>query len=152
MTTEPPEVLSPPSETPEWKPPPEFELIKELNGHAGRLATLLGLVVAALALSMSNGPIKDALTGFDLSAHAFVYGALLLAGLCIYSGAISAINALDPAAPVLHRGQRARDLDDHEWLKLVIVKQFWTTEAVGYILGIFMGFFWHGSSPMLTST
>jgi hypothetical protein len=117
MTTEPPEVLSPPSETPEWKPPPEFELIKELNGHAGRLATLLGLVVAALALSMSNGPIKDALTGFDLSAHAFVYGALLLAGLCIYSGAISVINALDPAAAVLHRGQRARELDDHEWAK-----------------------------------
>src|SRR5262249_14529407 len=52
---------SPPSETPEWKPPPEVELIQELNGHAGRLATLLGLIVAALALSMSDGAIKDAL-------------------------------------------------------------------------------------------
>jgi hypothetical protein len=70
-----------------------------------------------------------------------VYGALLLAGLCIYSGAISVINALDPAAPVLHRGQRARELDDHEWLKLVIVKQFWTTEAVGLHLGHLHGAF-----------
>jgi hypothetical protein len=90
----------PPGSKAEWKPPPEFDVIKELNGHAGRLATLLGLVVAASALSLSNDPIKDTLVKFDLSAHPVVYGALALAGLCLFIGLISVIRALDPAASV----------------------------------------------------
>jgi hypothetical protein len=83
----------------EWNPPPEFDLIKELNGHAARLATLLGLVVAAVAFSLGNGPLKDSLTSFDLSAHAFVYGALVVVGLCVFFGGASVLNVLTPAIP-----------------------------------------------------
>jgi hypothetical protein len=58
-------------------------MVKELNGHAGRLATLLGLVVAATALSLGNGPLNTALTHFDLPTNALVYGSLVLAGVCV---------------------------------------------------------------------
>lgn len=135
MSTQPPDPESPPhTDKSDWKPPPEFDLIKELNGHAGRLGTLLGLVVAASALSLSNGPIKDALTNFDLSAHAFLYGALIVVGTCIFIAFSAVANALDPATPILQLGQRAGDIDEHEWVKLVIWKQHWTIQAAGFVL------------------
>ena len=36
-----------------WEPPAELELVKELNGHTGRLATLVGFVLTAVSVSLA---------------------------------------------------------------------------------------------------
>jgi hypothetical protein len=82
-------------------PPPEFDLIKELNNHGGRLTALLALAVATLAFSLATSPLKDTLTPFDLARHPFVYGALAVVGLCLYLSFSGVINTLTPPTPVV---------------------------------------------------
>lgn len=43
------------SEADAWKPPSEFDLVKELNAHAGRLSALVSLLAAGSTLGWSLG-------------------------------------------------------------------------------------------------
>ncbi len=90
----------PPANLPDnFTPPALFDVVKELNAHAGRLATLLGLIVAASSFSLTNGPIHDALLQLDFDKHALLYGCVVSVAMDLFGGAMSVLYAMDPALP-----------------------------------------------------
>jgi hypothetical protein len=92
--------------------PTNFDLLKELNAHVGRLATVLAIVVAATSFTLANGPIRDALSSFNVATHGHVYGMLLLLGATLWIGTQSVMGAMTPALPLV------RD-DEKHWTDLV---------------------------------
>jgi hypothetical protein len=64
-----------------WEPSPLFDLVKELNAHAGRLAALSGVLIAATALSFADGPVHDAIANGTVDRFWLAYTALLALGV-----------------------------------------------------------------------
>src|SRR5439155_15956241 len=76
--------------------------VKEMNAHAGRLATVLAFVLTATSFSLTAGPVHDALVApFDLK-NALVYVALIVLASGFTWGAVAAVMALQPAIPREH--------------------------------------------------
>jgi hypothetical protein len=84
--------------TEEWKPPSDFDIVKEYNAHAGRLATMFGLLVAATSLSLATGAIHDRVGTGD-SRYWPVYVALAVLGANLAFGALAIVGAIEPAVP-----------------------------------------------------
>jgi len=130
-----------------FQPPPLFELVKELNAHAGRLLTLLGLLVTATAFSLSNGLIRDAL----VSGHQPQSGAtnivLILLALNLMIGFFAVAAALQPPVPM--------DVtSEADWTQLVTDKHdnnLDTTWAAFVGIGC-LGSAWFLASPDVPST
>lgn len=108
--------------------PSSFALVQELNAHAGRLATLLTVVVVVTSFSLVNGPIHDALVSFDPSAHGFLYGALFLLGWCLFGGIVAVLGAMNHALPL------STD-DEQQWRDLIARKRSENTETAINISG-----------------
>jgi hypothetical protein len=115
--------------------PSSFDLIKELNAHAGRLATLLTIVVVVTSFSLANGPIHDALVAFDPSAHGFLYGALVLLAFCVFGGVVAVLGAMNPALPL------SPD-DEQQWRDLIARKRSQNAEAAIDISGSLLSLLW----------
>jgi hypothetical protein len=52
-----------------WKPPTEFDLVKELNTQAGRLATLIGLVFTGSAFAANSPQVHDAIQASQMGVQ-----------------------------------------------------------------------------------
>lgn len=76
-----------------------FDVLKEVNAHAGRLATFLGLVVGATTFSLKSGALRDAVTAADRQ-HVSVYAMLALVALALGRAVLFALRALDPPLPL----------------------------------------------------
>jgi hypothetical protein len=113
-----------------FEPPPYFDLVKELNGHAGRLASLLAFVVAVLVFSTANGPIHDQIAANALGTETLVV--LLITAVLIFLGAASVGIAMHP--PVAYDRN-----NEQEWARLVTRKQGQTTVAALSVLGALFG-------------
>jgi len=103
--------------------PTPFDALKELNAHAGRVATLLGLLLAATSLSLANGPVHDAVVLFNPSAHGFMYGLLIVLGFTLYGGVLGVTAAMNNALPM------AMD-DEQQWTELVVRKRLQVSQAL----------------------
>jgi hypothetical protein len=89
-----------------------IEIVKELNSHAGRLATLLGFVLTATSISLGNAPIHDDLIKPDAS-HTLIYLSLVLIALVLIGGVAAVGSALQPPLP------EDKDMSNqHEWNRL----------------------------------
>lgn len=119
-----------------WKPPSHFDVLKELNAQTGRLATLVGLLVAAITFTTANGPLREVLTNpSQLSGNrlARVVDVILLAW-DLGVAAVGAALAMYQAVPTEV---------DHEdaWKKLIARKRGWcrlTEIAIPFTLGALM--------------
>jgi hypothetical protein len=76
-----------------------FDVVKELNAHAGRLATLIGLLLAASTFSLTNGLIHDAIASVNVERYSLLYGCLAALGLNLFGSLTSVLRALDPVVP-----------------------------------------------------
>ncbi len=47
---------------PAWEPPSHYDVLRELNAQAGRLATVVGLLVAAVSFGVGTEPYRAALS------------------------------------------------------------------------------------------
>jgi hypothetical protein len=104
----------PSSELP--KDPAPWELVKELNAHAGRLATLLGLLLTATSLTIATGPIHDAIGAADISAHGVLYALLIMLGISLLALSRSVIVVLEPPLPIPKDGE-------YDWSGLIAKKR-----------------------------
>jgi len=101
----------------EWKPPPLFEVVKELNAHAGRLLTSLALLLTATAFSLSNGQIRDVLPATDrVPQRTSTIILLLLLATNLIAGFMSINAALQPPVPIDVTSEAG-------WAQLVISKR-----------------------------
>jgi hypothetical protein len=64
----------PPAAQDDWKPPSEFDKIRELNSQGGRLATVYGLLLTAYTFSAGSEPLYLALRSRIGLVHAGWYG------------------------------------------------------------------------------
>jgi hypothetical protein len=108
----------PPSD---WLRPSPFDIVKEQNAHAGRLATLLGIVLAAISVTLANGPVHDAIVK-PSSAHGLLYFALFALAVGLFDGAITVGQAMEP--PVT-----SHIANDEAWATLVERKRNRSLEA-----------------------
>src|SRR2546423_2730500 len=78
--------------------PSDFDVVKELNAHTGRLATALGIAFASGSLSLGNGPIHDALAT-TRTEYWPVYVALIFYALDLAASGFFLLNAMEPPLP-----------------------------------------------------
>jgi len=97
-----------------WNQPSEVDLVREINGHIGRLATLLGLMFTAASLSLATGPFRQ----LDRPPSGSIYVAWVLLALHLGAAALSVLRGMNPAVPQL--GSRRQD-----WANLLKTKQRW---------------------------
>jgi hypothetical protein len=96
-------------------PPSNFELLKELNAHAGRICTLVGFLLATISLSLATGPIHDAISS-PSTEYKPIYFALEYLGLNMLIVVQGLIHALQPSIPEHFQ-------DDGAYHALVLQKQ-----------------------------
>jgi hypothetical protein len=88
--------------TQDWTPPLDFDVVKELNSHVGRVATLLGLLIAATTFSLGSSSIREPLASFDYSAFWGDLAAYFdIAGLTLLALLYTGASLLCSAAAVL---------------------------------------------------
>lgn len=105
-----------------WQPPSAFDLVKEMNAQAGRLATFLGLLLASTTFSVGNGPVHEAL----YQTHDVSY-LLLIIMLCLLAwdlsiGFLSVLLAMDPAVESIQASRQS-------WESLLEVKHRYCQRA-----------------------
>jgi hypothetical protein len=92
---------APLSTVPKQVMPSSFELVKELNAHAGRLLTLLGLLAAATTFSLGSGAIRDVLAANQPGPrNVAIFVVIALLAMNLLQGFLLTAGALDPAVPV----------------------------------------------------
>jgi hypothetical protein len=106
-----------------WEPPSYFDVVKEMNAHVGRLATLFGLLVAGTTFTLANGPIHETL---NAPSPAITFQLFLLAFDLVFGG-VSVLAAMDPAVPIYLA-------DEAAWTRLIIQKRHLCTWILGAIL------------------
>ena len=116
--------------TVKFAPPTVIEIVKELNSHAGRVASMLGFVLAATSISLGNGPIHDDLVKPDTS-HTLIYFSLVLIALVFIGGVAAVGSALQPPLPT-----DMQMSDQHEWDRL---KQHKRAQSRIASLSVFLG-------------
>jgi len=116
--------------------PSSFDIVKELNTHAGRLATVLAFVLAATTFSLSIGPVHDTISRIPVEL------ALSVLGVSLGVAAITMISLLESPVPP--------DLDNSLlWGQLIARKK---TEISQVVIAILTGIVsliaaWFGSTP-----
>jgi hypothetical protein len=97
-----------------FEEPSLFDLTKELNAHARRLSTLLGLLMAATSLTLSNEAVRSRLVA-RIPAWS-EWAAVRFLGIYLVLALIGTVGSLQPAFPV--------PIDDEDrCASLVVVKQ-----------------------------
>jgi hypothetical protein len=86
-----------------WRPPSEFDQIRELNSQGGRLATLYGFLLTAYTFTATSQPIHPLLAAVyavtpDVPASLFAIDALVGLG-ALALGLISALATMQPSVP-----------------------------------------------------
>ncbi len=89
--------MSTPQPPDDWNPPSAFDLVKEMNAHAGRLATFLTLFLTATTFTIGLGPVHEALYQTPDSSYVLLIGMLGLLGWNLSIGLISVLTAMHPA-------------------------------------------------------
>lgn len=94
-----------------WEPPSEFDQIRELNAHGGRLATLYGLILTAYTISAASEPVRQLLVSIYV-VNVNSQSALVLIDAVIGVGSLvlgfaSALATMHPPIP------RAPQHDDY---------------------------------------
>ena len=109
--------------------PPTFDVVKELNGQAGRLATVYALMLTFFAFTVAAQPIKDGLAGManpivapttlstsgliSVGLSAAILIGLVFGGATLAIGLLVVIDALEPAVPA------ERVLEEQSWAHLL---------------------------------
>src|SRR5690349_18305756 len=84
--------------------PSGFDVVKELNAHAGRLASVLGFLVAGTSFTFTNGAVRDALA-LPSQGRLPVYLALAWLGLSLFGATAYVLAAMHPPLPRYMREQ-----------------------------------------------
>jgi hypothetical protein len=116
----------------EWQPPNEFDLVKELNAHAGRLGTIIGLMFTAAVLIVTNSPMRETLrlgqpensTGTTWTL--LVLGILGAVAVSIMNGMLEVMLIQQPPFPLRWR-------DREHWAASVAYKHNRCIVGTGYI-------------------
>jgi hypothetical protein len=93
------------TDQPLWTAPSEFDQIKEMNTHAGRFATLYGLLITATSLTLISEPVRTIISPVINGAGAMtptrvaLEGVLVLGASALAVGVLCILVALDPAIP-----------------------------------------------------
>jgi hypothetical protein len=102
-----------------------FDLVREVNTQAGRLAALEGLLVAAVSFSLSNGPIHEVLSERSLPFWLFI--ALLFTGANVMCAIATTDGGMEPVM--------ALPIDDEiQWAILLMRKQRYTFMAGLFVI------------------
>jgi len=99
--------MSAPHPPDEWNPPPVFDLVKEMNGHAGRPATFLTLFLAATIFSVGNGPVHEALYQTPDLSYVLLIVMLCLLVWDLSIGLISVLVAMEPAVEPIQASRQS---------------------------------------------
>src|SRR5438270_558840 len=118
-------------ESQDWKPPPEFEIVKELNAHAGRIATSLAFLLAAGSISIANGAIRDILSR-PAGTLQPVSVSLALSGMSLIAGIMFLAFAFEPAVPL-----NLKDIS--AWCRLLERKRRYSEIALGAVVSSVFG-------------
>jgi hypothetical protein len=112
-----------------WEAPSDFEVVKELNANAGRLATALGFLPAAASNSLSTGPLHFADTTISAAPGLKsdgVYAALALVGVGLLFSVTALGSAMQPTIP-------DRPQEHVRWTDLIARKTA-LSEAADYLI------------------
>ena len=77
----------------------EFDVVKELNAHLGRIGTVLRLMTTAAAVTVWVGPTHDALASIPAQGPSAVSTALVSLGANLAFGMLFLLMGMDPPIP-----------------------------------------------------